>query len=50
LEESHPHEDDHIFNLSQPKQWKRWKGDIEEFREKSAPGMKELLEKILTGA
>ena len=32
--------------LSQPEQWKRWKGDIEEFCVESAPGMKEVLKKV----
>ena len=31
--------------LSQPEDWKRWKGDIEEYCEESAPGMKETLER-----
>jgi hypothetical protein len=31
--------------LSQAEQWKRWKGDIEEYCEESAPGMKEILER-----
>ena len=49
-EESHPNEDDHIFNLSQPEQWKSWKRDIEEFCEKCAPGLKEVLKEVLTHA
>ncbi len=32
--------------LSLEKDWKKWKGDIEEFGEESAPGMKEVLEKV----
>ena len=31
--------------LSQPEHWKRWKGDVEEYCEETAPGMQDILQR-----